>query len=56
MVKSFDYLGESLGEGGKEFAEIEGKIDSVKNKLGALTATEVKITPEAQATFLGKYN
>ena len=54
MVKSFDYLGESLGEGGKEFAEIEGKIDSVKNKLGALTATEVKITPEAQATFLGE--
>lgn len=54
MVKSFDYLGESLGDNGKEFEEIEGKIDTVKNKLGALTSAEVKITPEAQATFLGE--
>lgn len=54
MVKSFDYLGQSLGESGKEFEGIENKIDTVKNKLGALTSTEVKITPEAQATFLGE--
>ena len=54
MVKSFDYLGESMGENGEEFKELEGKIDSVRNKLGALTAAEVKITPEAQATFLGE--
>ena len=54
MVKSFDYLGESLGDSGKEFEDIEGKIDDVKNKLRALTSAEVKITPEAQATILGE--
>ena len=53
-VKSLDILGDTLGKDAEKVRDFSNKVDSLKVKLGALDATDVNLSAEAKATFLGE--
>lgn len=53
-VKSLDILGDTLGDDAEKVRDFSTKVDALKVKLGALDATDVNLSAEAKATFLGE--
>lgn len=53
-VKSLDILGNTLGKDAEKVRDFSTKVDALKVKLGALDATDVNLSAEAKATFLGE--
>lgn len=53
-VKSLDLLGDTLGSDAEKVKDFSSKVDTLKVKLGALDSTDVNLTAEAKATFLGE--
>lgn len=53
-VKSLDILGDTLGKDAEKVRDFSTKVDALKVKLGALDATDVNLSAQAKATFLGE--